>query len=241
MDAAVLGDRLPEVTQKPLLGSSTLSMQCQHWESSKVLAGLVFCEMLSQYPQSAFQGSPRVAGGGGGSAAVCDLNPPRPFARSRKLQNEENPFRQIHENPLFTQFKGGGNCFPKRGPEAVPTQHNYSVCQVRKDAEWKFPEFFIFCPEFCSEFCPNFSRTFRASFRGRRRPEKNSPKIPASFQCKIPRQTQKIHSQNSSGEQAKKLFASATPQQGVGIIERGVLQAYLRARASSATLCSVHV
>ena len=25
-----------------------------------------------------------------------------------------NPFRQIHENPLFTQFKGGGNCFPKR-------------------------------------------------------------------------------------------------------------------------------
>ena len=46
-----------------------------------MLAGLVFCEMLSQYPQSAFQGSPRVAGGG--SAAVGDPNPPRPFARSR--------------------------------------------------------------------------------------------------------------------------------------------------------------
>ena len=29
-----------------------------------MLAGLVFCEMLSQYPQSAFQGSQRVAGGG---------------------------------------------------------------------------------------------------------------------------------------------------------------------------------
>ena len=28
-----------------------------------MLAGLVFCEMLSQYPQSAFQGSGRVAGG----------------------------------------------------------------------------------------------------------------------------------------------------------------------------------
>ena len=28
----------------------------------KVLAGLVFCEMLSQYAQSAFQGSPRVHG-----------------------------------------------------------------------------------------------------------------------------------------------------------------------------------
>ena len=24
-----------------------------------------------------------------------------------------NPLRHIHENPLFTQFKGGGNCFPK--------------------------------------------------------------------------------------------------------------------------------
>ena len=44
-----------------------------------MLAGLVFREMLSQYPQSAFQGSPRMAG----SAAVCDPNPPCPFARSR--------------------------------------------------------------------------------------------------------------------------------------------------------------
>ena len=34
-----------------------------------------------------------------------------------------NPFRDIHENPLFTQFKGGGNCFIRKGPEAVPTQH----------------------------------------------------------------------------------------------------------------------
>ena len=45
-----------------------------------MLVGLVFCEMLSQYPQSAFRvlrGSP------GGSAAVCDPNPPRPFARSK--------------------------------------------------------------------------------------------------------------------------------------------------------------
>ena len=40
----------------------------------------IFCKMLSQYPQSAFQGSPRVAGV---SAVVCDPNPPRPFAQSR--------------------------------------------------------------------------------------------------------------------------------------------------------------
>ena len=31
-------------------------LQCQHWESSKVLAGFAFCEMPSQYPQCAFQG-----------------------------------------------------------------------------------------------------------------------------------------------------------------------------------------
>ena len=50
MDAAVLGDRLPEVAQKPFVGLSSLS------ESSKVFAGLVLCEMLSQYPLAAFQG-----------------------------------------------------------------------------------------------------------------------------------------------------------------------------------------
>ena len=38
-------------------------------------------EMLSQYPQSAFYGVLR--GSRVGSAAVCDPNPPRPFARSR--------------------------------------------------------------------------------------------------------------------------------------------------------------
>ena len=80
-DAAVLGDRLLEVTQKPALGSSSLSLQCRHWESSKVLAGLAFCDMLSQYPQFAFHGI--LQGPPGGSAAVCDPNPPRPFARSR--------------------------------------------------------------------------------------------------------------------------------------------------------------
>ena len=48
----------------------------------EVLAGLVFCEMPSQYSQSAFQGSHRIPEG---SAPVCDPNPPRPFARYRFL------------------------------------------------------------------------------------------------------------------------------------------------------------
>ena len=42
---------------------------------------------------------------------------------------------------------------------------------------------------------PNFPRSFRASFPRKRRPEKNSPKIPALFQCKIPRQIRKKHSE----------------------------------------------
>ena len=45
MDAAVLGDRLLEGTRKPLLGPGSPSLQVQHLESSKVLAGLAFCEM----------------------------------------------------------------------------------------------------------------------------------------------------------------------------------------------------
>ena len=56
MDAAILGDRLPEGIQKPVLGPGSLSLRCRHGESSKVLAGLAFCEMLSQYPWSAFRG-----------------------------------------------------------------------------------------------------------------------------------------------------------------------------------------
>ena len=81
MDAAVLGDRLPEVTQKPFLGPKSLSLQCRHWESSKVLAGLALCEMPSQYQKVCFLGT--LGGSPEGSAAVRDPNPPRPFARYR--------------------------------------------------------------------------------------------------------------------------------------------------------------
>ena len=51
-----LGDRLPEGTQKPLPGPGSSSLQCWHWESSKVLAGLAFCELPSQY-RLLFRGS----------------------------------------------------------------------------------------------------------------------------------------------------------------------------------------
>ena len=44
-----------------------------------MLAGLAFCEMLSQYPRSCFSGAR--GGHQRRSVAVCDPNPPRPFAR----------------------------------------------------------------------------------------------------------------------------------------------------------------
>ena len=43
---------------------ATLLCSSKHWESSKVLAGLAFCEMRSQYPWSAFRGCARVTRGG---------------------------------------------------------------------------------------------------------------------------------------------------------------------------------
>ena len=47
-----------------------------------MFAGLAFCEMLSQYPRSAFEGL--CEGHQRGSAAVCDPDTPRPFAQHGK-------------------------------------------------------------------------------------------------------------------------------------------------------------
>ena len=78
MDAAVLGDRLPEGTQQPLLGPGKPPFPVPALRELEVLAGLAFCEMLSQYPRSA-------GGHQRGSAAACDPNHPRQlnFARCR--------------------------------------------------------------------------------------------------------------------------------------------------------------
>ena len=59
------------------------------------------------------------------------------FLGARVGQNASKPtlnrFRDIHENPLFTQFKGGWKLFSKNGREAVPTQHNNRQChKLRK-------------------------------------------------------------------------------------------------------------
>ena len=41
-----------------------------------------------------------------------------------------NPFRHIHENPLFTQFKGGRDCFPKRALRQSRPSIKQGVCGI---------------------------------------------------------------------------------------------------------------
>ena len=93
---------------------------------------------------------------------------------------------ELSEFSLFRQ-SASRKSIPLPFPNELSTQKNYKNTPLELQNE-SFPNFSNFppefCPEFCSEFFPNFSRTFRASFRGRRRPEKNSLKIPAIFQCK---------------------------------------------------------
>ena len=77
----------------------------------------------------------------------------------------------------------------------------------QKVAERKFPEFFEFSsrilPRILLRIFPEFFEDFSCFVSWETETRKNSPKIPAIFQCKIPRQTRKKYSNNSSGEQAK--------------------------------------
>ena len=67
--------------------------------------------------------------------------------------------------------------------------------------------FRIFVPNFAPNFAPNFPRVFRGLFVlrlvGDGDRKKDHQKSPLFFECKIPRQTRKKCSHNSSGEQAK--------------------------------------
>ena len=84
-----LGDRLPGSSQKPRLSPATPPLQLENL-TTKVLAGLAFSEMLSQYPRSAFQG---LCGDG---QRVCDPNPRRPFARYRSFRCEYVRRMRLH-------------------------------------------------------------------------------------------------------------------------------------------------
>ena len=74
-------------------------------------------------------------------------------------------------------------------------------------AERKFPNFLNFYPEFPpefhSEFSPNFSRSFSCFISQETETIINSSKIPALFQCKIPRQIRKNHKMFLESGQSK--------------------------------------
>ena len=59
------------------------------------------------------------------------------------------------------------------------------------------PNFSNFCPEFPPEFCSENFEEFSCFASQETETRKNSPKIPALFQCKIPRQMRKNYSQES--------------------------------------------
>ena len=101
---------------KPFLGPGSLSLRCRHWESSKGLARLAFCEMLSQYPQSSSQGFSRDRRGW---AAACDPDPLRPFARTRVNITQKNSCGNKFQFPcpIWLDDQGAGQW---KGMEEVP-------------------------------------------------------------------------------------------------------------------------
>ena len=81
VEAAVLGDRLPEVTQSLCSAHASLcSAGIERERARKCLQGYHFVRRCHSTHSLLLRGSPGVARG---SAAVWDPNPPRPFARSR--------------------------------------------------------------------------------------------------------------------------------------------------------------
>ena len=83
-----------------------------------------------------------------------------------------------------------------RGCPRKCTRSGLVVCHlVKKAAERKFPEFFKFSsrilPRILLRIFPEFVEDFSCFVSWETETRKNSPKIPAIFQCKIPRQTRK--------------------------------------------------
>ena len=99
-----------------------------------------------------------------------------------------------------------------------------------------------FSPEFSSEFSPNFSRIFRASFREKRRPTKNSPKSPAIFQCKAPRQARKnIHKFFWRwGKETIRITADREPRFETSKQERAVIPHWSGVVYANISCCGFH-
>ena len=101
MDAAVLWDRLPEVTQNPFLGPGSLSKQSQHWESLTTPPRIdILCRCCHNTHSRLFMGFS--GGRRGGSAAVCD---PKPSASICSVQIENRGFYWCWILPGGTFFR----------------------------------------------------------------------------------------------------------------------------------------
>ena len=140
MDAAVLGDRLSERTQKPLLGRCS----GRHWESSKVLAGLAFCEMLSQYPRSAFRGSAGVMRGGQQQIATQTLCVHLLGIEGTTLTTKAPPFncrKRLWLQPSSFKHRGSRGS-PKRWPN-IGSPYRYVSLLTRGRLNIHIPLFSI--------------------------------------------------------------------------------------------------
>ena len=91
-----------------------------------------------------------------------------------------------------TKLKSDSGGRPESNEKSDKTRLGQESC--RPKVSWIF---WYFVPSCAPNFAPNFPRIFRGFFALRfvgDGDQKNSPKIPAIFQCKIPRQTRKKYS-----------------------------------------------
>ena len=112
----------------PLLGPGSASIE----RARKYLQGVSICEVLSQYPRSAFRGL--CSGHQRRSAAVYDPNPPRPFVHCRETQ----PMFTEYSADILIDFKGKTSKFHLEG----------WWVKGRIRLEKFVPETFVFCYPF---------------------------------------------------------------------------------------------
>ena len=117
--------------------------------------------------------------------------PPYSISLSKSLRNTQK-FPQLTSSG--TAF-GGSWKMASDGPSSL-------FFSGQKSCRTKVSRIWIFCPEFCSEFPRIIWGVFVLRFMGDG-DQKDSPKVPAIFQCKIHRQVRRNNPQKFSGERAK--------------------------------------
>ena len=135
----------------------------------------------------------RTAGGTAGSSA----------GRPVSLEKQRNgtapsspPSSHLFPGTLPSTLPGTFGDLGVLSPVAGRWDSNVRSDKLQNESSPNFSKFCPeFSPEFCSEFSPNFFEDFSCFVSWETETRKNSPKSPAIFQCKIPRQTRKNYSQ----------------------------------------------